>query len=192
MGDRGRHQKGGRLTVGEGEQVEVTSRPERVREPSGVEHGALEDKEFPVRRDTEPKEKSLERISGEHTLEVGLLLSREVLQQRPYRSGDIPRLTRRRRPPFPDRVSDPKPPCVLRVRLSSHAGMSEALGSQYCALIRVYPFPTNGDRHARPAKAATVRRPVFSLSRQFPGGSGAPGRGRERVPRPLSGARVDR
>ena len=114
VGDRGRHQKGGRLTVGEGEQVEVTCRLERVREPSGVEHGALEDKEFPVRRDTEPKEKSLEHVSGERTLEVGLLLSREVLQQRPYRSGDIPRLTRHRRPPFPDRVSDPKPPCILR------------------------------------------------------------------------------
>ena len=70
--------------VGEGEQVEVAGRSERVLEPRGVEHGALEDEELLVRRDTESKEKPFKGISGQHALEIGLLLPGEVLQPRAY------------------------------------------------------------------------------------------------------------
>ena len=99
-------EEGRRLTVSKGEQVEVAGRSERILEPGGVEHGALEDEELLVRRDTEAKEKPFKGISGQHALEIGLLLPGEVLQPRAYGSGDIPRFTRHRRPPFPDRAAE--------------------------------------------------------------------------------------
>lgn len=99
-------QEGRRLPVGEGKQVEIAGRPERIVEPCGVEHRALEDKELPVRRDAEAKEKPLKGVSGEHALEIGLLRPGEVLQPPAHRSGDISRFTRHRRPPFRDRAAE--------------------------------------------------------------------------------------
>ena len=91
----------------DGKKVQVSGRSKRIFEPGRVEHGALEDEAFLVRRLAQSEENPFQRISRQHTLEICPVLPGDVLETSTHRRCNAPHFTRHRRPPLRDRASGP-------------------------------------------------------------------------------------